>query len=189
MVLTVHHLQISQSDRIVWLCEELGIDYKLVLHTRSPLLAPDSLKNVPGNKTGKAPFISDSSNGVQLSETGAIAQYIIAKYGNGKFSKQPEDAAFADYLYWFHFANSTLVADSVTSMFLSLSSGPPDEMPKQLAETRLQDDLKFLDQRLSENKWLAGSDFTAADIMVTWPVTGTYIIYSDAGTGPAPESS
>jgi hypothetical protein len=66
-MITVHHLGISQSERIVWLLEELGIEYKLILHTRDPLLSPDSLKSISGNETGKAPFIEDSDAGITLS--------------------------------------------------------------------------------------------------------------------------
>ena len=72
MVLTVHHLGISQSERILFLCEELAIEYKIVHHTRDPIGAPESLKSIPGNSTGKAPFLEDPEAGITLSESAAI---------------------------------------------------------------------------------------------------------------------
>lgn len=104
MTIVVHHLGISQSERILWLLEELGLEYKLVKHVRDPVVAPESLKNVPGNKPGKAPFIEDTDAGVTLSESNAITDYIIHKYGNGRLALPPSHKNFADYLYWKDFA-------------------------------------------------------------------------------------
>lgn len=78
-MITVHHLGISQSERIVWLMEELGLEYKLVKHVRDPIMAPESITSVPGNKTGKAPFIEDPDAGVTLSESAAICDYVVSK--------------------------------------------------------------------------------------------------------------
>lgn len=99
-MLTVHHMGISQSERIVWLCEELDLEYKLVLHKRAPLVSPDSLKSIPGNETGKAPFVEDSETGKKLSESAAICEYIIFKYGDGKLAAKPSDGNYWEYLYW-----------------------------------------------------------------------------------------
>lgn len=116
MTITLHHLGISQSERIVWLLEELGLEYKLVHHTRDPVIAPESLKSVPGNETGlvtsamnlvqlliscrKSPFIEDDQANVTLSESAAIMEYIIQRYGGGKFALKPDDKHYADYLHW-----------------------------------------------------------------------------------------
>ena len=166
MGLKVHHLGISQSERIVFLCEELGIPYDLVLHTRAPMLAPDSLKNVPGNATGKSPFIEDTDNNITLSESGAIVEYIIHRHGNGKLSVKPSEANYDKYLYWFHWANATLQPQMAASMFPS-----PDEMTRTFREARLHAALSTMDSRLAESKWLAGDEFTAADIMPVWSLT------------------
>jgi glutathione S-transferase len=171
-MIIVHHLGVSQSERIVWLLEELAIDYKLVLHTRDPLLSPDSLKSVPGNETGKAPFIEDSSAGITLSESGAIAEYIAQRYGQGRFMLQPEDKHYPDYLYWFHHANGTLFPSFLTEMFLSHAEGVSnDSMIAQFSRGRLEAALKHVDGRLRDNKWLAGDAFTLADIMTVYIVT------------------
>lgn len=90
-MITLHHLGISQSERIVWLLEELGLPYKLVKHTRDPVLSPDSLKKLPGNESGKAPFIEDDAAGITLSESGAIVEYIIHTYAGGKLALKPGD--------------------------------------------------------------------------------------------------
>ena len=162
-MLVVHHLGISQSERIVWLCEELGIPYKLVKHVRDPVLAPESLENIPGNITGKAPFIEDPDAGVTLSESGAICEYIIAKYGGGRLALKPNDAHFADYLYWFHFANAGQQSTMVNQMFIQLGGIGDDNFAKGFSDARLKKMLEHTDERLKDNKWLAGPEFTAAE--------------------------
>lgn len=165
-MLQLEHLGVSQSERIVWLFEELGLDYKLVLHVRGPLLSPQSLKDVPGNVTGKSPFLVDTETKTTLSESGAICEYIIHRYGGGRLSAAPSDKIYPEYLQWFHFANGTLQAAMVNSMFLAAAEA--DDKPiMQTANDRLHTALKVLDERLQESKWLAG-EFSAADIMTLY---------------------
>ncbi|USW48173.1 Putative glutathione S-transferase, Thioredoxin-like superfamily, glutathione Transferase family [Septoria linicola] len=171
MTITLHHLGISQSERNVWLLEELGLEYKLVHHTRDPVMAPESLKSVPGNETWKSPFIEDDQAKVTLSESAAIMEYIIQRYGRGKFALKPDDKHYADYLYWFHYANGTLQANMVTSMFLAAAQLSPDIMIQQFADQRLHAGVKLMDDRLKDNKWLAGDEFTAADMISLYSVT------------------
>jgi glutathione S-transferase len=166
MVLRVHHLGISQSERIVFLCEELGIPYELKLHTRAPMLSPESLKSIPGNVTGKAPFIEDTDSDITLSESGAVAEYIIQRHGNGRLSVKPSEPNYAQYLYWFHWSNATLQPQMSASMWPS-----PDAMTAKFREARLHAALSAMDSRLAETKWLAGEDFTVADIMPVWTLT------------------
>lgn len=117
-MIILHHLGVSQSERITWLLEELGIEYKLVKHTRAPALAPESLTSVPGNKTGKSPFIEDTDAGITLSESGAITDYIIWKHGNGRLALKPDHKNYADYLYWKDFSNATLQPTSEQNVYL-----------------------------------------------------------------------
>lgn len=166
MVLKVHHLGISQSERIVFLCEELSIPYELELHTRAPMLAPESLKSVPGNITGKSPFIEDTDSDITLSESGAIAEYIIHRHGNGRLSVKPSEANYDKFLYWFHWSNATLQPQMAASMFPS-----PDEMTRKFREARLHAALSTMEARLAESKWLAGDGFTVADIMPVYSLT------------------
>ena len=93
-MLTVHHLGKSQSERVVWLCQELGLDYELVRYARDPVtvLAPPELKAL--HPMGSAPLITDG--GPVLAESGAIVEYILAKYGDGRLVIAPEAPEFAD---------------------------------------------------------------------------------------------
>ena len=115
-MLIVHHLGKSQSERIPWLCEELKIPYELKLYARDPvtMLAPPEYKAL--HPIGAAPVITDGN--LVLAESGAIMEYILAKYGNGRLVPAPNHPDFAPYLYWFHFANGTLQPSMGRNMFL-----------------------------------------------------------------------
>src|ERR1700712_274497 len=104
-MLTVHHLGISQSERIPWLCEELGLPYELVRHDRDPTrMAPPALKAL--HPLGLAPILVDDD--LVLGESPGIIEYISRRYAGGRLIRGPDHADFAAYLYWFHFANGTL---------------------------------------------------------------------------------
>jgi glutathione S-transferase len=107
-MLVVHHLAKSQSERIVWLCEELAIPYELKRYPRDPvtMLAPADYKAL--HPIGTAPLITDGD--VVLAESGAVVEYIIAKYGKRRLTLSADHPDFAQFLYWFHFANGTLQA-------------------------------------------------------------------------------
>ncbi|KAF2825601.1 glutathione S-transferas-like protein [Ophiobolus disseminans] len=180
MVLTVHHLGVSQSERILFLCEELSIDYKIVHHTRDPIGAPQSLKDVPGNATGKAPFIEDSESGITLQESGAICEYILAKNAAGQLGSQLQEKrlfktfgeeGYADYLYWYHWSNSTFQALLSRFTFFEIGQIPSDNAAYQFSVVGLDQTLAILNEHLAQNKWLAGHDFTAADIMTIYSLT------------------
>ena len=113
-MLTVHHLGVSQSERIVWLCEELGLDYQLVRHDRDSVtrLAPESYKAL--HPSGTAPVIEE--DGVVLSETGAIVDYILARHGGAALTVPADDPAFPDYLFWLHFANGSMMPRGMFQM-------------------------------------------------------------------------
>src|SRR5258706_14057729 len=115
-MLTVHHLGISQSDRIVWLCEELGIDYQLMRYERLPTTraAPPEYKAL--HPAGTAPVITDGA--LVLGESGAIIDYIIGRYGNGRLAVTAAQPNFADYLYWFHFANGSMIPSALIELVI-----------------------------------------------------------------------
>jgi glutathione S-transferase len=180
MVLTIHHLRISQSERILFLLEELSIDYKIVHHTRDPLGAPQSLKDVPGNATGKAPFLEDSEAGTTLQESGAICEYILAKHAAGQLGSQSpgnrlfktfEEEGYAEYLYWFHWSNGTFQALLSRFTFFEIGQIPEDNAAYKWSMAGLNQTLALLDEHLATNKWLAGRDFTAADVMTVFSLT------------------
>ena len=101
-MLVVHHLDISQSEHILWLCEELEATYVLIKHTRDPIISPESLKRVPGNDTAKSPFVKDTMIKTKMSERSAIVEYIIYKYGKGGLAVKPDELNYSDWLYWSH---------------------------------------------------------------------------------------
>jgi len=168
-MLTVHHLGRSQSERIVWLCEELGIAYELQRYDRDPQtrLAPAEYKAL--HAVGTAPVISDGE-GVVLGESGAIIEYLLAKYGNGELAPRLGAAEYTDYLYWLHFANSSFQA--LLHRMLAVKRVAPDGH-RSIADLqgRLERMLGFIDRRLGETRYLAGNELTAADIMIVFSLT------------------
>ncbi|KAF2130070.1 glutathione S-transferas-like protein [Dothidotthia symphoricarpi CBS 119687] len=174
MVLVVHHLGLSQSERILFLCEELGIQYQMIKYNRDPILAPMSLKGHPGNLSGQAPLIEDPETGVTLSESGAICEYILAKYANTnvpRLSKQYGEEGYADYLFWLHFASASLQPLLVRALSLNVAQLPQDSSASEWAIQSVQHTLQMIDDRLRNNRWLAGEDFTAADVMTVFSLT------------------
>jgi glutathione S-transferase len=165
MSLTIHHLQISQSERLPWLCEELNIPYTLILHQRAPIFSPQSIKDL--NSLGQAPVIQDQS--ITLAESAACAEYIIQKYGNGNLALPPSHKDYADYLYWFHFANGNLQPHVM--ILMQVSRVEPGGASVTRAADRLGTLLALMDTRLVENTWLAGDEFTVADIMNVFTLT------------------
>jgi len=168
-MLTVHHLGKSQSERIVWLCEELGIPYELKHTVRDPvtMLAPADYKAL--HPIGAAPVITDGD--LVLAESGAVVEYIIAKYGNGRLTLKPDHPDFADYLYWFHFVNGTLQAQMGRSMILNRLNLPSDNPMLVATKARVDRSFDLVDARVRDAKYLAGDEFTAADIMIGFSLT------------------
>lgn len=168
-MLTIHHLGRSQSERIIWLCEELGVAYALRRYERDPvtILAPPELAAL--HPMGAAPVIEDGP--LVLAESGAIVQYIIAKHGAGRLALPPDHPGFADYLYWFHFANGNLQPNMGRNMVLRRLDLPPDNPVLLAMRGRLDRALGTVDARLREADHLAGAEFTAADIMAVFSLT------------------
>ncbi|MEP6790036.1 MAG: glutathione S-transferase [Ramlibacter sp.] len=168
-MLTVHHLGISQSERIVWLCEELAIPYELKLYQREPVarLAPPDLR--AAHPAGTAPLMTDG--GETIGESAAIMEYILARYGGGRLVRGPEHPEFAQYLYWFHFTNGTLQPHLGRNMVLGRTGVPADHAVMVSARSRVDRALAMVEERLAQVPWLAGSDFTAADIMLVFSLT------------------
>ncbi len=168
-MLTIHHLGKSQSERIVWLCEELALPYELRRYQRDAvtMLAPPELRQV--HPMGAAPVITDGD--VVLAESGAIVQYIIAKHGGGRLACDATHPDFAQYLYWFHFANANLQPHMGRMMILGRLQLSPDNPVLVAARGRVERVLQQLDQRLGQAPWLAGAEFSAADIMTVFSLS------------------
>jgi glutathione S-transferase len=168
-MLTVHHLGVSQSERIVWLCEELEIPYELRRYERDPVtrLAPPEYKAL--HPVGTAPVITDGD--LVLGESGAIMEYVISRHGGGRLARHPGHAEYGNYLYWFHYANGSF--QPLLHRTLVAQRLAPAEGHRVLADLkgRLERALAFIDQRLGEVEYLAGRDLTAADIMIVFSFT------------------
>ncbi|MGJ7565889.1 glutathione S-transferase family protein [Variovorax sp. GB1R11] len=167
--LIVHHLGRSQSERIVWLCEELDLDYALRRYERRQdnRMAPPEYKAL--HPAGSAPVITDGA--LVLAESGAIIDYLIANRGQGRLAVRPEQAGFADYLYWFHFANASLQPLILQVWFLERSDPSKENVALQRLQDRFGLLLSTLDQRLSASPFLAGATLTAADVMAVFSLT------------------
>ncbi|KAI1263181.1 putative glutathione S-transferase [Xylariaceae sp. FL1019] len=160
MSLVVHHLQVSHSERIVWLAEELGVDYKLVIHKRDPFLSPQSIRDL--DPLGQAPVVQDTYDDT-----------------DGKMRLTPSHPDYAKYLYWFHFANGNLHPQLSRVMVLKLCdidvdpSSPSAPWNTKRHVNHQAKFLRFMDDHLGAggNKWLAEDQFTAADIMNVFPHT------------------
>ena len=167
-MLIVHHLGKSQSERIVWLCEELEIPYELKRYTRDPvtMLAPPDYKAL--HPIGAAPVITDGD--LVLAESGAIVDYIMARYGKGRLTLGADDPGFAQFLYWFHFANGTLQAAMGRLMLLNRAKLGDDNPVLAATKTRVDRAFDLVDARAREADYLAGP-FTTADIMMGFSLT------------------
>jgi glutathione S-transferase len=168
-MLTVHHLGKSQSERIVWLCEELEIAYALKRYARDrvTMLAPADYKAL--HPIGSAPVISDGD--LVLAESAAIVDYIIAKHGDGRLAPRADHPDFAQFLYWFHFANGTLQPNMGRNMILNRLKLTDDNPMLLATKTRVDRAFDLVDARAGEAEYLAGSAFTAADIMMGFSLT------------------
>lgn len=183
-MLTVHHLGVSQSDRVVWLCEELEIPYELRCYQRDPvtLLAPPEYKALHPSKS--APVITDGD--LILGESAAIIEYVLAKYGECRLTLSPEHPEFGSYLYWFHFSAGSMMPSAQLDFAFSLL--PRVEHNETLISMRGRYDLGLeqAERRLGEAQYFAGSEFTAADIMMLFPLSTMRCIYNPRDLSPYP---
>jgi len=168
-MLTVHHLGISQSDRIVWLCEELEIPYQLIRYDRDPVtqLAPPAYRAL--HAFGTAPVITDGD--LVLGESGAIIEYIIARHGGGRLAVKADEPEFPDYLFWFHFANGSFMPSSMVALVTGRLGGGQDDAISKALNARSDRAFALVEQRLGRVDYFAGGRFTAADIIMMFPLS------------------
>jgi glutathione S-transferase len=166
-MLTIHHLGISQSERIIWLCEELSIPYTLKRYERARITRTAPPEYLALHPMGLAPVIE--IDGMVLAETGAIIEYIVHRLAGGRLQPAPADPNYAEFLFWFHFANSTLMPSEITRMVVNAI---PWSRPMRKA-VRYRSDRGFAltEARLAQTSWLAGDEFTTADILMAFPFT------------------
>ncbi|KQP22815.1 glutathione S-transferase family protein [Pseudorhodoferax sp. Leaf267] len=182
-MLKIHHLGVSQSERVVWLCEELALPYQLVHHTRDPVtrLSPPSLTAL--HPLGAAPLMEDGD--LLLAESAAIVEYIIVKHGGGRLKLEADHPDYAAYLYWFHFANGNLQPVVGRLMMVTRTKVAAEHPVLVAVQGRLDKVLALLEARLGEVPYLAGEEFTAADIMSVFSLT-TMRAFQPFDLGPHP---
>ncbi|MBB1303339.1 glutathione S-transferase [Pseudoalteromonas sp. SR44-8] len=173
-MIKLHHLNKSRSKRIIWLLEELDVDYEIVAYQRNSetFLAPDELKAI--HPLGKSPVIED--NGQIIAESGAITDYLISKYGNGKFAPSRDSKDYIDYQQWLHFAESSAILPLLLKMFVK-KDGAKTQFLEGYADAETAKVISYFNDRLEGKRYLVGDSLTGADFMMSFIVE----IVKDAG--------
>ncbi|ATU71822.1 Glutathione S-transferase 3 [Gluconacetobacter sp. SXCC-1] len=181
-MLTVHHLDNSRSQRVLWLLEELELPYDIHFYSRDPktMQAPQSLRRI--HPLGKAPVLTDTDGDVTLAESGAIIEYVLARYGHGRLEPAHGTPAHTRFIYWLHYAEGSAMPPLLLKLVLGLLPGrvpwPLRPFAALIAggaltkainpQVRLHMD--YWEQSLAASEWFAGPEFTAADIQMSFPL-------------------
>jgi glutathione S-transferase len=180
-MITVHHLNNSRSQRVLWMLEELGLEYEIKRYQRDPktLLAPPELRAV--HPLGKSPVITDG--GLTLAESGAILEYLAERYGEGRMLPAAGTPERMRYIYWMHYAEGSAMPPLLLKLvFDRIETGPMPFFVRPIARgiaRRVKEDfvqpqierhLDYMEAELRKHLWFAGEGFTAADIQMSFPV-------------------
>jgi glutathione S-transferase len=166
-MIVIHHLNNSRSQRILWLLEELGLEYRLEKYQRDPKtnLAPPELRAI--HPLGKSPVMQDG--GLILPESGAIIEYLLEKYGDGRLAPQPNTPERVRYLYWMHFSEGTLMLHLVSRLYLTRVGEAAKAMQGRV-EVMIGNELDLVEDELGRSSHIAGEVFSAADIQMGFPL-------------------
>jgi glutathione S-transferase len=182
-MITVHHLNNSRSQRILWLLEELGCEYQIKKYQRDPqsLLAPAELRRV--HPLGKSPVITAGAD--TIAESGAIIEYLVDTCGNGRLRPPEGTPERRRYTYWLHYAEGSAMTPLLLKLIFSrLPRGPMPfvirpvvrAVANRVQETYIDPQLKahtdYWESELGKSTWFAGEAFTAADIQMSFPLEG-----------------
>ncbi len=180
-MITVHHLNNSRSQRVLWLLEELGLPYEIKKYQRDAktMLAPPELTQV--HPLGKSPVITDDD--VTVAESGAIIEYLIERYGKGRLAPEIGTPERLRWRYWLHFAEGTAMSPLLMKLVFErvkvspmpffvkpIARGIADKVLTMMVEPNLKRQLDFMEAELSKSEWFAGDTFSAADIQMSFPV-------------------
>jgi glutathione S-transferase len=180
-MIVVHHLNNSRSQRVLWLLEELGLDYEIKRYQRDPrtMLAPPELRAV--HPLGKSPVIEDA--GQTLAESGAIVEYLAERYGDGRLAPAAGTPERMRYRYWMHFAEGTAQPPLLLKLlFDRLDKGPMPFFARPVAraiaqrakdtfvQPNIDRNLDFMEAELGQRDWFAGAQFSAADVQMSFPL-------------------
>ncbi len=179
-MLTVHHLNNSRSQRILWLLEELEVEYQLEKYQRDPKtsLAPKSLKAV--HPLGRSPLLTTDHG--TLAESGAIVEYLIQTQGKDSFVTPREPAQYQEYLFWLHFAEGSLMPPLVATLVMSKAK---EKSPKLLSplvrkitdgimdgyyRPNLEQSVRYVESYLATHDWFSGDGPGGADVQMIFPL-------------------
>ncbi|QDL36750.1 glutathione S-transferase [Rhodoferax sediminis] len=180
-MITVHHLNNSRSQRILWLLEELGLPYEIWRYQRDPktMLAPASLCEV--HPLGKSPVVTDGT--LTLAESGAIVEYLVNQYGGGRLAPAPGTPERLRYTYWLHYAEGSAMPPLLLKLvFDTIEKSPMPFFVKPIARAisgkaksafivpQIKQHLDYLEGELGKSPWFAGSEFSGADIQMSFPL-------------------
>ena len=181
-MITVHHLNNSRSQRVLWLLEELGLPYEIQRYQRDAktMLAPPELTRV--HPLGKSPVVTDGA--VTVAESGAIIEYLLDTYGQGRLVPAAGTEERRRFTYWLHFAEGSampplllkLIFDRIGSgqgmpfFAKPIGKGIAAKVKGLMIEPNLKRQLDFMEGELGRSEWFAGAEFTAADIQMSFPV-------------------
>ncbi|MGC1528034.1 MAG: glutathione S-transferase [Phormidesmis sp.] len=179
-MLTVHHLNNSRSQRVLWLLEELGLEYEIERYKRDAetMRAPDSLKKV--HPLGKSPVVTDGE--LTLAESGAIVEYLVNCYGNGRLVPTEDSAAKLRYTYWLHYAEGSAMPPLLFKLVMGqveekasfwqrpLASAVTSQVNDSFIDPEISLHLGYMESELVSHAWFAGETFTAADIQMSFPI-------------------
>jgi glutathione S-transferase len=180
-MITVHHLNNSRSQRILWLLEELGLEYEIKRYQRDPatMLAPPSLREV--HPLGKSPVITD--DGQTIAESGAIIEYLIGRYGNGRLIPAANTPERLRYTYWLHFAEGTMQPQLLLKLlFNRIEKGPMPFFVRPIArgishkvkstfiDPNLVRQFDYVEAELGRSAWFAGGELSGADVQMSFPL-------------------
>jgi len=180
-MITVHHLENSRSQRVLWLLEELGTPYTVKRYARDPktLLAPAELKRV--HPLGKSPVIDD--DGTVVAESGAIVEYLVEAHGGGRLKPAPGTPEARRYTYWLHFAEGSLMPPLLVALIFAkvrgakvpffvkpIVKGIAAQVHKAYIDPNVTSLLAFMEAELAQREWFAGDEFTAADVQMSYPL-------------------
>jgi glutathione S-transferase len=180
-MIVVHHLNNSRSQRVLWLLEELGLEYEVKRYERDlqTMLAPPSLRAV--HPLGKSPVITDGATTV--AESGAIVEYLVGRYGTGRLQPAAGTPEHLRYVYWLHYAEGSAMPPLLLKLvFDRVESGPMPFFIRPIAraiagraksgfiEPQIKLHLDYLEGELAKSTWFAGNDFTAADVQMSFPL-------------------
>ncbi|MBN3885828.1 MAG: glutathione S-transferase [Nostoc sp.] len=167
-MIVVHHLNNSRSQRVLWLLEELGIEYEIKFYQRDEktMLAPASLLSV--HPLGKSPVITDAEETV--AESGAIIEYIVGRYGNGRLIPPSGTPERLRYTYWLHYAEGSAMPPLVMNLVFNRFSTGDSSVNDAFIAPQIKLHFDYIEGELHKSTWFVGEEFTAADIQMSFPL-------------------